>query len=81
MPSLDELTRKLIHLGRDPFGVTFGRIRMLGRRVDPERWAKVRLAQYGALSMLGDFVAKRPKDAIGPVYTHLWYLYKTVRKI
>jgi hypothetical protein len=80
MLGLDDLTRKLTHLARDPLGVTVRRIRALGHSVDSERWAKVRLAQYGALSMLGDFVAKRPKDAIGPVYTHLWYLYKTVRK-
>ena len=80
MPRLDELTRKLSHLGRDPIGVASARIRALGRSVDTERWAKFRLAQYRALSMLSDFVAKRPEGGIGPVYTHLWYLYSTIRK-
>jgi hypothetical protein len=80
MPSLDDLTRKLAHLRRDPLGVAVGRIRALGHSVDPERWAKVRLAQYRALGLLSDFVAKRPKDAIRPVCAHLWFLYQKIRK-
>jgi hypothetical protein len=80
MPMFNDLTGKLNRLRRDPVGVAAGKFRALGQRVDPERWAKIRLAQYRALGILRDFVTKRPKGAIAPVYTHLWYLYQTIRK-
>jgi hypothetical protein len=80
MLNLNDLTRKLNTFRRDPIGVANAKIHSIRQILNMQTLARARLARNGALDIITDFVSKRPQGALPPVYTHLWCIYRMVRK-
>jgi hypothetical protein len=80
MLNLNTLSRKLSNLRRDPLGVANAKIHSIRQILNMQTLARARLARHGALDIITDFVSKRPQGALWPVYTHLWCLYRMIRR-
>jgi hypothetical protein len=71
--------RKFNTFKSDPLRSTTAKIKSIVPWVI-NRWGRHKLHENGALSVLVEFAATRPRGAFNPDFADLWFLYRMVRK-